>query len=133
MYYFRSKSLHLMKKLFASLAVIMLFVCSSCVTPVSAGGTTASGDRTGNARNWVIIMHGESCGNAEDVASNMYVENNHDTQTITVTVDISWTENSQPKHENKTISVGPNSKQLIECDYRNGVYLKMEIVNAVFS
>lgn len=86
-----------------------------------------------NARNWVMIMHGESCGNANEVASNMYVENNHETQSITATVDISWTENNQPRHENKSVSVAPNSKTLIECDHRNGVYLKMEIVNAVFN
>ncbi len=87
----------------------------------------------GDALNWVIIMHGESCGSADDVASNMYVENNHDSLTINVVVDISWTANGQPQHENKSLSVAPDSKTLIGCDYRNGVYLKMEIASAVFN
>jgi hypothetical protein len=89
--------------------------------------------RETDARNWVIIMHGEACGNAGDVANNMYVESSHDTRTISVTVDISWTENGQERHENRLVSVAPNSKTLIGCDQRNGVFLKMEIVNAQFS
>lgn len=106
---------------------------SSCVTPAPMSGNPNAAQNMGNARNWVMIMHGESCGNADDVANNMYVENNHETAFITVTVYISWTENNQPRFENKTLSVGPNSKALIGCDQRNGNFLKMEIVNAQFN
>lgn len=116
-----------------SILFASILVCSACNTP---GYTTSGDSMTGketDARNWVMIMHGEACGNADDVAHNMYVENNHDTKSITTVVLISWTENNQTKHENRSISVPPDSKTLIECDQRNGVYLKMEIVNAVFN
>ena len=122
-----------MKKIFFTLTILSAVLAGACNAPMTttSGGNMTS--RDANARNWVMIMHGESCGSADDVANNMYVENSHETSTITVTVDISWTENGQPKHENKTLSVGPNSKTLIGCDLRNGQYLKMEIVNAVFN
>ncbi|MCK6641297.1 MAG: hypothetical protein L6Q81_14550 [Bacteroidia bacterium] len=106
---------------------------TACVSPAPVSGTSNVVQNSGNARNWVMIMHGESCGGADDVAHNMYVENNHETAFITVTVYISWTENNQPRFENKTLSVGPDSKALIGCDLRNGAYLKMEIVNAQFN
>jgi hypothetical protein len=112
---------------------ILIVALTSCVTPAPMSTTSAAGQNMGNARNWVMIMHGESCGSADDVAHNMYVENNHETAFITVTVYISWTENNQPRFENKVVSVGPDSKALIGCDYRNGTYLKMEIVNAQFN
>lgn len=122
-----------MNRYLIGIAIFSIFIIGACNTPgYTSNGESMTG-KQGNARDWVMIMHGEACGNADQVASKMYVENNHETQTIAVTVDISWTENGQPRHENKTMSVGPNSKQLIDCDSRNGVYLKMEIVNAVFS
>lgn len=121
------------RKFFAIAAIVIALLPTSCVAPLPAGSTSTTNAGTGNARNWVLIMHGESCGSADDVASNMYVENNHETASITVTVDISWTEGGQPRHENKTLIVSPNSKALIGCDLRNGVYVKMEIVNAVYS
>jgi|GEM_PF-1673800 len=114
-------------------AAICIISCYACVSPAPMSGTTNTSQNMGNARNWVMIMHGEACGSSEDVSHNMYVENNHETAFITVTVYISWTENGQPRFENKTLSVGPDSKALIGCDQRNGMYLKMEIVNAQFN
>jgi hypothetical protein len=113
--------------------VLAVLILAGCYSTVPATSTGTSSGNNGNARNWVIIMHGESCGSADDVASNMYVENNHDSATISVVVDITWTANGQPQHENRTVIVSPNSKTLIGCDYRNGAYLKMEIVNAQFN
>jgi hypothetical protein len=121
-----------MKQLFIALCISSTLLSSSCVPPATTTSNGATASSQGNARNWVIIMHGEACGSADDVASNMYVENNHETATIKVVVDISWTANNLPQHENQTFSVAPNSKALIGCDYRNGVYMKMEIVNAQF-
>ena len=121
-----------MKRILFAVAIAASLV-TACVSPAPMSGTTNTAQNMGNARNWVMIMHGEACGSSEDVSHNMYVENNHETAFITVTVYISWTENNQPRFENKTLSVGPNSKALIGCDQRNGVYLKMEIVNAQFN
>lgn len=122
-----------MRTLISSLLFLALSFSYACNTP----GYTTNGDsmtgKQGDARNWVMIMHGEACGGADEVASNMYAENNHETKSVTVTVDISWTESNQPRHENKTLTVAPDSKTLIDCDHRNGVYLKMEIVNATFT
>lgn len=122
-----------MTKLLFSIGVAALLFCAGCVTPMPTGSTASTTANTGNARNWVLIMHGEACGNADEVASNMYVESSHDSAIIIVTVDISWTENGQPRHENKTLTVMPDSKTLIGCDHRNGVYLRMDIVNAQYN
>lgn len=124
-----------MKNCFLSFFILTAVAFSACVTPVPVTSSVdgSSPRNEGNARNWVMIMHGEACGSASEVASNMYVENNHETSSITAVVDISWTENATPMHENKTITVLPNSKTLIGCDHRNGIYLKMEIVNAQFN
>lgn len=124
-----------MKKYFISLSILTAVAFSACVTPMpvtsQVDGSTSS--NTGNARNWVLIMHGEACGSADEVASNMYVESSHETAIIIVTVDVSWTENGQPQHENKTLTVMPNSKTLIGCDRQNGIFRKMEIVNAQYN
>jgi hypothetical protein len=124
-----------MKKLSVIGVLLLVLFTASCVAPMpvtsSVDGTSPSNQ--GNARNWVMVMHGEACGSANEVASNMYVENNHETSIITAVVDISWTENGQAMHENRTLTVQPNSKTLIGCDHRNGIYLRMEIVNAQFN
>lgn len=122
-----------MKQIASALFFAFAFFITSCVTPVATTGNGNMNANEGNPRNWVMIMHGETCGNADEVASNMYVENDHDTKTITVVVDIQWTESNQPRHENKTLSVAPNSKALIGCDHRNGQYLRMEIVSAQYA
>lgn len=121
-----------MKNILLTCTTLILMGLASCVAPLPVTSPNNGTLNQGDARNYVMIMHGESC-DTENVASNMYVENHHETATITVVVYISWTENNQPRYENKTVIVGPDSKTLIGCDYRNGTYLKMEIVNAQFN
>lgn len=78
-----------------------------------------------------MVMHGESC-DVENVASNMYCENNHETATISVTVDVTWTENGQARHQNQTVSVPPNGKKLLGCEWNGSVYRRYEIMTSSY-
>lgn len=118
-----------MKQLSIFLVVMLLICTSACVTPLPASGP--NGRAADNSRNFVLIMHGESC-NAENVASNMYCENSHETAIIVVTVDVTWTESGYLQHQNMTVTVPPNSKTLLGCEWRGSCYQRYEIMTASF-
>src|SRR5688572_9234121 len=99
-------------KLISSASILFLFLLSACYSPAPLGSPGNPNHYLGQARNWVIIMHGESCGDSSNFANQMYIENNHDSATIAAVVDIKWTANGQPQHENRTFILGPNSKSL---------------------
>jgi hypothetical protein len=115
--------------LFALLVPAFLF--TACVTPLPASGPNGSMGAPDDSRNWVMIMHGETC-DADNVASNMYVENNHETATIVVTVDVTWTESGYQQHQNMTVTVQPNSKTLLGCEWRGNTFQQYNIMTAKY-
>jgi hypothetical protein len=120
-----------MKSLLLASFATVLILLSSCVAPVpmtTAGGPAVSND---GSRNFVLIVHGETC-NEENVANNMYVENSHETKTIVVTVDVTWTESNNPRHENRTVTVAPNNKTLLGCEWNGSTYLRYEIMTSKY-
>jgi len=120
-----------MHKLILAALVPVLLNFTSCVTPVPVAAPNGPVISNDGSRNFVLIMHGESC-DAENVASNMYCENSHETATIIVTVDITWTENGQPLHENRTVTVAPDNKTLLGCEWRENTYQRFEIVSSKY-